>query len=136
MLRNPQRFIPPLCAPGMGINYRVKVPDLKPFLNRHWKGIKASILDGSYRPQPVKGVEIDKPKGGKRLLGVPTVVDRLIQQAVQQVLDKEFDPKFSKFSYGFRKGKSAHQAIRQALGYANTGSRYVVDIDRQNSSTG
>ncbi len=102
---------------------------LKPHLKAHWHTIKASVLDGSYRPQPVKGVEIDKPKGGKRLLGIPTVLDRLIQQAIQQVLNGIFDSKFSTFSYGFRKGKSAHQAIKQALGYANSGSRYVVDID-------
>lgn len=107
----------------------MEVSELKPYLKTHWHSIKASILEGTYRPQPVKGVEIDKPKGGKRLLGIPTVLDRLIQQAIQQVLNGIFDPKFSAFSYGFRKGKSAHQAINQALEYANTGSRYVVDID-------
>lgn len=108
---------------GMGVN------DLKPFLAQHWHEVRQAILDGSYRPQAVKGVEIDKPKGGKRLLGIPTVLDRLIQQAIQQVLNEQFDPTFSKRSFGFRKGKSAHQAINLALHYANTGSRYVVDID-------
>lgn len=107
----------------------MEVKDLKPYLDEHWKHIKAAILNGSYRPQPVLGIEIDKPKGGKRLLGIPTVLDRLIQQAIQQVLYDIFDPKFSPFSYGFRKGKSAHQAIHRALDYVNTGSRYVVDID-------
>lgn len=107
----------------------MEVSELKPYLNAHWHTIKASILAGRYRPQPVKGVEIDKPKGGKRLLGIPTVLDRLIQQAIQQVLNGLFDRKFSVFSYGFRKGKSAHQAIHQALAYANDGARYVVDID-------
>ena len=107
----------------------MEVLELKPYLKAHWHTIKASVLDGSYRPQPVKGVEIDKPKGGKRLLGIPTVLDRLLQQAIQQVLNGIFDSKFSPFSYGFRKGKSAHQAIKQALAYANSGSRYVVDID-------
>ena len=107
----------------------MEVSELKPFLNKHWNTVKTAILDGSYRPQAVKGVEIDKPKGGKRLLGIPTVLDRLIQQAIQQVLTEKFDPRFSNFSYGFRKGKSAHQAIRKALEYANSGSRYVVDID-------
>lgn len=107
----------------------MSVTELKPYLKEHWPVIKASILDGSYRPQSVKGVEIDKPQGGKRLLGIPTVLDRMIQQAIQQVLNVMFDPKFSHFSYGFRKGKSAHQTIKQALGYANSGSRYVVDID-------
>ena len=108
---------------GMG------VPDLSAYLRENWERLRSAILDGSYRPQPVKGVEIDKPKGGKCLLGVPTVFDRLIQQAIQQVLNEIFDPKFSRFSYGFRKGKSAHQAIHQAVEYANSGSRYVVDID-------
>ncbi len=107
----------------------MEVSELKPYLKAHWSIIKTSILDGTYRPQPVKGVEIDKPKGWKRLLGIPTVLDRLIQQAIQQVLNEIFDPEFSVFSYGFRKGKSAHHAIKRALEYANTGSRYVVDID-------
>ncbi|GAB3019413.1 hypothetical protein GCM10027284_43370 [Cyclobacterium sediminis] len=114
----------------------MEVLELKLYLKAHWHTIKASVLDGSYRPQPVKGVEIDKPKGGKRLLGIPTVLDRLLQQAIQQVLNGIFDSKFSPFSYGFRKGKSAHQAIKQALAYANSGSRYVVDITCPNSLTG
>ncbi len=110
----------------------MEVPELLSYLIRHWESVKLSILEEKYRPQPVKGVEIDKPKGGKRLLGIPTVLDRLIQQAIQQVLSGMFDPKFSERSYGFRKGRSAHQAIKQALNYANTGSRYVVDIDLKN----
>ena len=108
---------------GMGLE------KLHPYLNKHWDEIKTAILSGSYRPQPVLGLEIDKPKGGKRLLGIPTVLDRLIQQAIQQVLSRQFDSKFSPFSYGFRKGKNCHQAIHTALNYVNTGSRYVVDID-------
>jgi group II intron reverse transcriptase/maturase len=107
----------------------MEVEELLPYLTRQWEHVKQTIQEGSYRPRPVKGVEIDKPKGGKRLLGIPTVLDRLIQQAIQQVLGGVFDPKFSEKSYGFRKGKSAHQAIKQALQHANTGSRYVVDID-------
>jgi len=107
----------------------MKVTDLRPYLVKHWEDIKNTILDGSYRPQPVLGVEIDKPKGGKRLLGIPTVMDRMIQQAIQQVLNEQFDLKFSPFSFGFRKGKSAHQAIQVALNYVNSGSKYVVDID-------
>lgn len=110
----------------------MEVKDLQPYLNEHWDHIKASILNGTYRPQPVMGVEIDKPQGGKRLLGIPTVIDRLIQQAIQQELNDVFDPGFSSFSFGFRKGKSAHQAIKTALSYVNTGSRYVVDIDLSN----
>jgi hypothetical protein len=75
----------------------------------------------------VKGVEIDKPKGGKRLLGVPTVLDRLIQLAIQQILYEHFDNGFSRHCYGYRKGKNAHKAIHQALDYVNNGSKYVVD---------
>lgn len=111
---------------------KMGVEELKPHLQTHWPSIKRSILDGSYRPQPVLGIEIDKPKGGKRRLGIPTVMDRMIQQAIQQELSQQFDPEFSQFSYGFRKGRNAHQAIRQALDYANTGSKYVVDIDLSN----
>ena len=108
---------------------KMRVQDLKIYLQAHWTDIKRSILEGNYRPESVLGIEIDKPKGGKRLLGIPTVLDRLIQQAIQQVLNEHFDPKFSRFNYGFRKGKSAHQAIKQALSYVNSGSKYVIDID-------
>lgn len=107
----------------------MSVESLKSHLQEHWHTTKTVILQGTYKPQKVKGIEIDKPHGGKRLLGIPTVMDRLIQQAIQQELSKHFDPDFSPYSYGFRKGKSAHQAIKQAIEYANTGSRYVVDID-------
>ncbi len=105
------------------------VQELESYLKSNWAETKQAILEGSYRPKLVLGVELDKPKGGKRLLGIPTVMDRLIQQAIQQELSQHFDPIFSQFSYGFRKGKSAHQAIKQALAYANTSLRYVVDID-------
>jgi len=81
---------------------------LKPFLKAHWESINLSILASTYRPQPFMGKEIDKPKGGKRLLGIPTVTDRLIQQAISQVLNEQYDPKFSVYSFGFRKGKSCH----------------------------
>jgi RNA-directed DNA polymerase len=107
----------------------MEVSDLKPYLKAHWEEIKARIQKGNYHPRPVMGIEIDKPKGGKRLLGIPTVLDRIIQQAIQQVLSEQFDPKFSGYSYGFRKGRNCHQAIKQALEYVNAGSHYVVDID-------
>jgi RNA-directed DNA polymerase len=108
---------------------KMTVYELKGYLNVHWSENKSAILNGTYRPQPVLGVEIDKPKGGKRLLGIPTVTDRLIQQAIQQVLNEQFDTEFSPYSYGFRKGRNCHQAIKQALEYVNNGSHYVVDID-------
>ena len=105
------------------------VDELQVYLKEHWSTVRSDILTGKYRPKPVLGIEIDKPKGGKRLLGIPTVVDRLIQQAIHQELNTIFDPLFSPFSFGFRKGKNCHQAILQALQYANTGCKYVVDID-------
>jgi len=108
------------------------VDDLHSFLRDHWAEIKASIASGSYHPQPVLGKEIDKPKGGKRLLGIPTVSDRLIQQAIQQIMSPHFDRDFSPVSFGFRVGRNCHQAIHTALGYVNNDSRYVVDIDLKN----
>jgi len=99
------------------------------YLREHWLAIRGQLLDGAYRPQPVKRVEIPKPDGGVRKLGVPCVVDRLIQQAVLQVLQKRWDPTFSAHSYGFRPGRSAHQAVAQAQAYIAEGYGFVVDID-------
>jgi RNA-directed DNA polymerase len=105
------------------------VDDLKDYLDEHWPEVREQLLSGSYKPQPVKRVEIPKPNGGKRKLGIPTVMDRFIQQAVMQVLQKEWDPTFSKQSYGFRPRRSAHQAVAQAREYIAEGYRWVVDID-------
>ena len=99
------------------------------YLREHWPTIREQLLDGTYAPQPVKRVEIPKPDGGVRKLGVPCVVDRLIQQALLQVLQKRWDPTFSEHSYGFRPGRSAHQAVAQAQRYVAEGYNYVVDID-------
>jgi group II intron reverse transcriptase/maturase len=107
----------------------MRVEELKPFLNAHWERIKSELLEGGYRPQPVRQVEIPKPGGGVRKLGIPTVVDRLIGQALHQALEPIFDPTFSKSSYGFRRGRSAHQAVEQAREYVREGYRWVVDID-------
>jgi RNA-directed DNA polymerase len=105
------------------------VDELLPYLKQHGETIRQAILKGSYRPQPVRRVEIPKPDGGVRQLGIPTVLDRLIQQAIAQVLNEIFDRDFSKNSYGFRPGRSAHQAIKAARNYIDEGHRWVVDID-------
>lgn len=106
------------------------VTELRTHLKENWPKIKESILEGSYRPKPIKRVEIPKPNGkGVRLLGIPTVVDRLIQQATLQVLSPIFDPDFSKHSFGFRPGKRAHQAVKQAQQYVSEGYKIVVDLD-------
>jgi RNA-directed DNA polymerase len=108
----------------------IGVDGLKPHLQTHWKRIKKELLDGSYQPRPVLRVEIPKPGGrGIRMLGIPTVVDRLIQQAMHQVLTPVFDPDFSAYSYGFRPRRSAHQALCQAKEHVAGGRRWVVDLD-------
>jgi len=99
------------------------------YLWEHWPEIRGQLLSGTYKPQPVKRVEISKPEGGIRKLGVPCVIDRLIQQALLQVLQKRWDPTFSEHSYGFRPGRSAHQAVAQAQAYIAEGYNWVVDID-------
>jgi len=105
------------------------VDELKGHLNAHWERIKKELLEGRYKPQPVLRVEIPKPDGGKRELGIPTVVDRVIGQAVHQVLEPIFDAEFSESSYGFRRGRSAQQAVQQARKYVQEGRRWVVDMD-------
>jgi group II intron reverse transcriptase/maturase len=107
----------------------MKVDELRPFLRENWRTIKDSILEGTYKPQPVRRVEIPKPDGGKRLLGIPTVLDRFIQQAIAQILNQVFDPHFSESSFGFRPGRKAHDAIQKAKAYMNEGYKYVVDMD-------
>ena len=100
-----------------------------PYLREHWEAIKASVLAGEYTPQPVRRVDIPKPGGGERMLGVPTVLDRLLQQAMAQLLTPVFDPTFSPSSYGFRPGRSAHQAVRAAREHISRGYDWVVDLD-------
>ena len=113
-------------APGVD---DMPVTALKCYLQEEWPRIKEELLSDSYRPQPVRKAEIPKPGGGLRMLGIPTVLDRLIQQAMQQVLNPLFDPGFSASSYGFRPGRSAHQAVKAAQKHVESGLRWVVDID-------
>ena len=113
-------------APGVD---GMTIDDAKSYLREHWPNIRSQLLAGTYRPQPVRRVEIPKPYGGIRKLGVPCVVDRLIQQALLQVLQKRWDPTFSEHSYGFRPGRSAHQAVTQAQRYVAEGYSVVVDLD-------
>lgn len=105
------------------------VHELPEYLKQHWPAIREQLLSGAYKPQPVKRVEIPKPDGGVRKLGIPTVLDRFIQQAVMQVLQRRWDRTFSEHSYGFRPGRSAHQAVEAAQQYIAAGYRWCVDLD-------
>ena len=105
------------------------VQELPGFLRQHWPAIREQLLRGAYKPQPVKRVEIPKPDGGVRKLGIPTVLDRFIQQAVMQALQGRWDRTFSEHSYGFRPGRSAHQAVEAAQQHIAAGYRWVVDLD-------
>ena len=126
MLRAMNRVIANKGAPGVD---GMKTNHLKGYLKRHWPKIKQDLLNGAYRPLPVRRKEIDKPDGGVRLLGIPTVLDRCIQQAIAQVVEQIWDPTFSEFSYGFRPGRSAHDAVSTAKGYLLDGYTHVVDMD-------
>jgi len=128
--QNLQRALKRVCAnqgsPGVD---GMTVDQLKDHLRVHWPEMRPQLLDGQYTPQPVKQVLIPKPDGGSRTLGIPTVVDRFIQQALLQALTPMYDPGFSDHSFGFRPGRNAHQAVRQAKAYIAQGYEWVVDID-------
>jgi len=113
---------------GPGVD-GMTVQQLTDYLWEHWPTLRDQLLGGTYRPQPVKRVQIPKPGGGVRKLGIPTVLDRFIQQAVLQVLQPQWDPTFSEHSFGFRPGRSAHQAVAQAQQYIAQGHGWVVDLD-------
>jgi RNA-directed DNA polymerase len=127
---NLRRALKRVCAnkgsPGID---GMTVNELKEYLREQWPHIRQQVLDGLYKPQPVKQVMIPKPTGGVRMLGIPTVLDRFIQQALLQVLTPIYDPTFSLSSYGFRPGRNAHQAVRQAKEHISKGYEWVVDID-------
>ncbi len=113
-------------APGID---GMTVEELRPYLREHWLEIRVALDQQSYQPKPVRRVEIPKPDGGVRLLGIPSVVDRFLQQAIAQVLTPLFESIFSPHSYGFRPGRSAHAAVKQAQEYVQAGYEWVVDID-------
>ena len=113
-------------APGVD---GLTVSEFKPWLQAHWKSIRQALLAGEYMPGAVRKVDIPKPQGGVRTLGIPTVLDRLIQQALHQVLQPLFEPECSESSYGFRPGRNAQQAVKAARSYVAEGKRWVVDID-------
>src|SRR5712671_4932619 len=105
------------------------VDELPEYLEQHWPAMREQLLSGTYEPKPVLRVEIDKPDGGKRKLGIPTVLDRFVQQAVQQVLQRQWDPTFSEHSYGFRPNRSPQQAVARAQQYIAEGFTWCVDLD-------
>jgi RNA-directed DNA polymerase len=113
-------------APGID---GLPIEEFAAYARNHWSNIRQALNDGSYRPQPVKRVTIPKPDGGERHLGIPTVTDRVIQQAIAQVLNPIFDPGFSESSFGFRERRSAHGALKQVKGYVQQGRRIAVDLD-------
>ena len=113
---------------GPGID-GMRVEDLSEYLSENWERIRRRLLAGTYQPSPVRRQEIPKRGGGKRQLGIPTVLDRFIQQAILQVLQPQFDPSFSSHSHGFRPGRRAHDAVREAQRYIQDGRRWVVDVD-------
>jgi group II intron reverse transcriptase/maturase len=113
-------------APGVD---GMTVEELPDHLRAHWRSIRAKLDAGGYQPSPVKRVEIPKPDGGVRLLGIPTVLDRLIQTAIHQILSPMFEPTFSDHSYGFRPGRSAQDAVKAAQAHLQDGYLWVVDID-------
>lgn len=126
MLRALKRVRANKGAPGID---GMTVEQLPAYLKRHWPKIEQDLLDGRYKPLPVRRVEIPKPSGGMRLLGIPTVQDRLTQQAIAQVLQPIWDPTFSDSSFGFRPGRSQHDALKRAKTYVQDGYRHIVDMD-------
>jgi len=114
---------------GAGGIDNMQTDDLQVYLENNWVSLKQSILEGSYRPQPVRKVEIPKPQGGTRMLGIPTVLDRLLGQAIHQWLSPQYEPGFCENSYGFREGRNAHQAVGQAKKYLEEGKVWIVEMD-------
>ena len=114
---------------GSGGVDHISTSELRDYWLKYGETIRQKIVQGTYIPLPVKRVDIPKPNGDKRMLGIPSVIDRVIQQALVNVLEPVFDPQFSEFSYGFRKGRNAHQAVLQAQSYVKNGNKWVVELD-------
>ena len=129
-IRNVQKAFKQVTAnKGAGGIDGMQTDELRDYLNVNWQTLRADILKGSYRPQAVRKVEILKPQGGTRMLGIPTVMDRLLQQAIAQWLSPKYEAEFSDYSYGFREGRNAHQAVRQAQTYLNEGYDWIIELD-------
>lgn len=129
-IRNVQRAFRQVTAnKGAGGIDGMQTDELRDYLNSHWQTLRTKILEGSYHPQAVRKVEIPKVGGGVRMLGIPTVIDRLLQQAISQWLSPKYEGDFSVYSYGFRAGRNAHQAVFQAQANLNEGYTWVVELD-------
>jgi RNA-directed DNA polymerase len=129
-IRNVQKALKQVTAnKGAGGIDGMQTDELRDYLNTNWQTFRTSILEGNYRPQSVRMVSIPKPQGGSRELGIPTVLDRLIQQSIAQWLSFKCEPDFSNYSYGFREGRSAHHAVMQANQYLNEGYDWVIELD-------
>jgi RNA-directed DNA polymerase len=129
-IRNVQKAFKQVTAnKGAGGIDGMQTDELRDYLNANWQTLRTDILKGNYTPQAVRKVEIPKQQGGTRMLGIPTVTDRLLQQAIAQWLGPKNEEKFSNYSYGFRPGRNAHQAVLQAQVYLNEGYEYVIELD-------
>lgn len=129
-IRNVQRAFRQVTAnKGAGGIDGMQTDELRDYLNSHWQTLRAKILEGSYHPQAVRKVDIPKGGGGTRMLGIPTVIDRLLQQAISQWLSPKYEVDFSTYSYGFRPGRNAHQAVFQAQANLNEGYTWVIELD-------
>lgn len=129
-IRNVEKALKQVTAnKGAGGIDGMQTDELRDYLNANWQTLRTSILRGSYKPQPVRKVEIPKAQGGMRMLGIPTVTDRLLQQAIAQWLSAKYEGELSSYSYGFREGRNAHQAVLQAQAYLNEGYEWVIELD-------
>jgi RNA-directed DNA polymerase len=129
-IRNVQKALKQVAANnGAGGIDGMQTDALRDYLNANWQTLRKDILEGNYRPQAVRKVEIPKPQGGMRMLGIPTVIDRVLQQAIAQWLSPKYEEEFSNYSYGFREKRNAHQAVLQAQVNLNEGYEWVIELD-------